>query len=224
MSSILKALKKLEQAGVEKYNEKVWPDSLQSMKEKGRRIRFKKNTMFFLFLLIVLSVFSGGLIFYSFRDSTHTLQALNKGKQHKTALNQKKEARTGRERFAPSGKIIFPENIRSIKKKIPEIEKEPITAKDLLSKNIQKSINVKTMPAGREEDDKTWLPKLKDDPRIELQAIVWAADAKNSFAVINNRIVREGQTREGIVVTKIDKDEVSFRDGRDEWREKFRIK
>ncbi|MBW1898893.1 MAG: hypothetical protein JRI61_07525, partial [Deltaproteobacteria bacterium] len=121
MSSILKALKKLEQSGVEKHNEKVWPDSLQSMKEKGRRIRFKKKAVF---LLIVLSVFSGGFIFYSFQDSTNTLRTLDKGKQHKVALNQKKEAGSGRERFAIPGKKILPENIQSNKKKILEIKKQ----------------------------------------------------------------------------------------------------
>ena len=67
MSSILKALKKLEQAGVEKHSEKVWPDSFHSMKEKGNRVRFKKNLMFFLFFFILIAIFSGSYIFYSFR-------------------------------------------------------------------------------------------------------------------------------------------------------------
>jgi hypothetical protein len=224
LSSILKALKKIEQEGIEKHSEKVWPDSLQSMKEKEKRIRFKKNTMFFVFLFIVISIFSGGLIFYLFQDSTQTLKALNKVKKHKVSLNQKKEAGVGRERFALSEKKILPDNMRSIKKKIPEFERKPMPEQGLLLKNIQKSINVETIPVIREEDDKTFLPNLKDDPRIELQALVWAADAKDSFAVINNRIFREGQTFDGVTVTKIDKDEVSFRDGRNEWREKFRIK
>jgi len=224
LSSILKALKKLEQEGVEKHSEKVWPDSFQSMKEKGKRIRFKKNAMFFLFLFMVLLVFSGGLIFYSFRDSTHTLQSLKEEKKHKVALNHKKEADAGQEGFAFSEKKIFPDNIQSIKKKISEIERNPITERGLLPTNKQKSINIETMPASREGDDRNFLPKVKDDPRIELQAIAWAEDGKNSFVVINNRIIREGQTCDGIVVTKIGKDEVVFRDGRDEWREKFRIK
>jgi len=260
LSSILKALKKLEQAGVEKHSEKVWPDSLQSMKEKGKRIRFKRNAMFFLFLFIVLSVFSGGFIFYSFRDSTQTPQALSKGKPSQTlskgkpfqalskgepsqalskgkpfqalntgkpftvVLNQKNKAGVGKERSTLSASNILPDNLRSIKKKIPGIERKPISIKELRSTNTQKFTNAETISASRKKNDKTWLPKVKDDPRIELQALVWSADAKNSFAVINNRIFREGQTFDGILVKKIDKDEVYFKDGRNEWREEFRIR
>lgn len=218
MSSILKALKKLEHEGVEKHDEKNWPDSLQSMRERGKRIRFKKNAMFFLLLFMVLFLFSGGLIFYSFRDSTQAVKTLTQEKPFKAALNRTKNNDAGEQRFRLPEKKIFPENTRSMQKKAPEVEGKPMAERGLLSTNIE------TIPAGREENNQPFLPKLKNDPRIELQALVWAEDAKNSFAVINNRIFREGQTFDGIVVARIDKDEVVFRDGREEWREKFRIK
>ncbi len=188
------------------------------MRERGKRIRFKKNAMFFLLLFMVLFLFSGGLIFYSFRDSTQAVKTLTQEKPFKAALNRTKNSDAGEQRFRLPEKKIFPDNTRSIQQKPPVVGKKPMAERGLLSTNIE------TIPAGREENNQPFLPKLKNDPRIELQALVWAEDAKNSFAVINNRIFREGQTFDGIVVVRIDKDEVVFRDGREEWREKFRIK
>jgi hypothetical protein len=64
----------------------------------------------------------------------------------------------------------------------------------------------------------------KRDPRIDLQAIAWAPEPEKSFALINNRILHEGQSFEGITITHIGKDDVSFREMGNEWRERFRIK
>lgn len=224
MSSILKALKKLEHEGVEKHSEKDWPDSFQFMKERGKRIRFKNNAMFFLLLFMVLFLFSGGFIFYSFRDSTQAVNTLKKEKQVKAALNRENDTDAVQERFRLPEKNIFPDNTRSIQQKPPVAGRKPMTERGLLSTKQPESNNIEIIPAGREENNQPFLPKLKNDPRIELQALVWAEDSKKSFAVINNRIFREGQTCDGIVVAKINKDEVFFRDGREEWREKFRIK
>jgi hypothetical protein len=234
LSSILKALKKLEREGFEKQSEKAWPDSLQSLKEKGRKIRFKKNAMFIVCLILVLSIFSGGLIFYSLRNSTSLQQPPIQAKQHRIEMSQNQEGKTGQIQFPHLDQQVLMSNMRSTTGKIPEIERKPITQKDFFSTDTHTFIKPETMisrkvettptHAGSEKDDTALLPMLKDDPRIDLQAIAWSADSKSSFAVINNRIVREGQTCDGIVLIKIDKDEVYFRDGRNEWREKFRIK
>lgn len=63
-----------------------------------------------------------------------------------------------------------------------------------------------------------------EDTKIDLQAIAWSADPDGRFAVINNRIVREGQTVEGYTVMEIYNDEVHFRDGQREWRQVFKIR
>lgn len=66
--------------------------------------------------------------------------------------------------------------------------------------------------------------KLVEDPRIDIQAIAWAPNSQNSFAVINNRIIREGGSVEGIRVLKIDKEKVVFQEGSDKWQQEFRVK
>jgi hypothetical protein len=64
----------------------------------------------------------------------------------------------------------------------------------------------------------------RDDPRIDLQAIAWAPEAGDSFAVINGQIVREGGSLEGITVIRIDQDSVSFQEGTNKWQQNFKIR
>lgn len=65
---------------------------------------------------------------------------------------------------------------------------------------------------------------FRDDPRIDLQALVWAPEAAQRFVVVNNRLIREGGSVDNIVVVRIDRDEVLFSEGGDQWYQKFNIR
>ena len=58
---------------------------------------------------------------------------------------------------------------------------------------------------------------------FELQAISWSSNPKKRMVVINNRIVREGESVENVLVTHIGKDDVVLKKGREEWRQLFRF-
>jgi len=224
LSSILRALKRLEQEGVEKQSEKGWPDSFQTLKEKGRRVRSQQKAMLIFSLFLALFVFSGGLIFYSFRDAVEAPQTSVEVKNHSITPAPKHPST----RPAKQGLI---DNIRPSTARIPAIEKKPVIDLELFSTETQQTVNsetqvsgrIRNMPAGNKMDFQTRVPEVRNDPRIDLQAIAWAADEKKSFAVINNRILKKGHNFDGITVTKIDKDEVCFREGHNEWCQKFRI-
>jgi hypothetical protein len=66
--------------------------------------------------------------------------------------------------------------------------------------------------------------QFRNDPRIELQALVWAPDAASRFVVINNRLVKEGGSFDNIVVVKINRDDVLLSEGADRWYEKFKVR
>jgi hypothetical protein len=66
--------------------------------------------------------------------------------------------------------------------------------------------------------------KQVEESRLELQAIAWSTDPKSRLAVVNGKIVREGGTVEGVIVTHIGKDDVFFKKGREEWRQQLRFK
>lgn len=58
---------------------------------------------------------------------------------------------------------------------------------------------------------------------LTLQAIAWDPDAKKRFAVINNQIIREGQTVDSKVVERIGQDEIVVARGSERWKIDFRI-
>jgi hypothetical protein len=65
---------------------------------------------------------------------------------------------------------------------------------------------------------------VRSDPRIDLQALVWAPEASDRFVVINNRLVKEGGSVDTFVVVEIDRDEVLIAEGAERWYERFSIR
>ena len=74
--------------------------------------------------------------------------------------------------------------------------------------------------AASPEPDKTF----RNDPRIDLQALVWAPEAAARFVVINNRLLKEGGAVDTIIVVKINPDDVLLADGSDRWHQAFKIR
>jgi len=58
---------------------------------------------------------------------------------------------------------------------------------------------------------------------LTLQAIAWDPDARKRFAVINNQIVRQGQSVDGKLVERIAEDEIIVAQGGKRWKIEFRI-
>jgi hypothetical protein len=67
------------------------------------------------------------------------------------------------------------------------------------------------------------IQRMMDD-KLKLQAIAWSADAGRRMAVINNHIVREGESIEGFSVTQIRQEDVIVDDGSQPWRLEFGLK
>jgi hypothetical protein len=62
------------------------------------------------------------------------------------------------------------------------------------------------------------------DSRLKLQAIAWFDDVGRRMAVVNNRIVREGESVDGFSITQIRPDDVIVSDGAELWRLEFGLK
>jgi hypothetical protein len=63
-----------------------------------------------------------------------------------------------------------------------------------------------------------------DDSKLKLQAIAWSDDASQRIAVINNHVVREGESVEGFSVNQIRQDDIIINDGTESWRLEFGLK
>jgi hypothetical protein len=63
-----------------------------------------------------------------------------------------------------------------------------------------------------------------DGSQLKLQAIAWSEDVSRRMVVINNRIIREGETVDGFSITKIRQEDVIVTDGTSSWRLEFSLK
>ena len=59
------------------------------------------------------------------------------------------------------------------------------------------------------------------DSKLKLQALAWSSDASRRMAVINGRIVREGESTDGYQINQIRKEDVVVSDGRQSWSLEF---
>jgi len=65
--------------------------------------------------------------------------------------------------------------------------------------------------------------KQGDELGLKIEAIAWAEDSARRIAVINGRIVREGDVVKGIYIHKIGLSDIIFRKERNLWKIVFRI-
>ena len=60
-----------------------------------------------------------------------------------------------------------------------------------------------------------------NDSKIKLQALAWSADTSKRMAVINGRILREGESMDGYQINQIRPEDVVVSDGRQLWSLEF---
>jgi hypothetical protein len=82
------------------------------------------------------------------------------------------------------------------------------------------AVTMQPAAASQPENEKTF----RSDPRIDLQALVWAPEAATRFVVINNRLIKEGGSVGNITVVKINPDDVLLAEGSDRWHVAFQIR
>jgi hypothetical protein len=94
---------------------------------------------------------------------------------------------------------------------------EPVAAENVSvaeTKPVQTSL---------QQVEKVELPVLKDTG-VKLQAITWSKDPQKRIAVINNSILRQGETVSGYRIEIINQDDVVLNDRGQKWKLLFRIR
>jgi type II secretory pathway component PulC len=283
LSSILRALKRIEKESPPQDESHPWPrpiDSKKAVKSKvKKRWLVNKLVSGLIILLVVLAV---GWFAYSQRhlilakllpekSAGNTRQAtepsgkqkvvhqaeiktppgkLNKATPGSTAAPDKQSAKAiTQKRVAPSG---IPRPIPG--KAVPKNITRPLTAPKptpIKKKTPLKSITKRRQPlqptgsrqtpqrettnqrstrapatakstgSGKSRSDTL---SVITDSKLKLQAIAWSDDATRRMAVINNNIVREGETVDGFSITSIRRDDVIVNDGSSSWRLEFSLK
>ena len=119
----------------------------------------------------------------------------NKGLQTRDSSNTLAPKQSSRQKLTPSKKSIVGKRTAS---RIP------------------------TADAPKKRKTKTYA-KLNDS-KIKLQALAWSSDAARRMAVINGRIVREGESMDGYQIDRIRQEDVVVSDGRQSWSLEFGLK
>ena len=256
MSSILKALKKLDREPAEKVEIRPLAQTLDTAKII-RRPREKRRSLRIIYLVaLVLIIGTGGMLFSNllFNNPAPEKQVPASGKAGDKAvtpnmLDQDVVKPVGLEKQKPlaadpgwrDGKKVAVSGAvdqdrtrhqagASVGKEQAPTKKPDETGK-LVTRmeivpvaDVHKNI-VPTVKAGDEQQrqERPKLPRL-DYSVLRLQAVTWAVDPQDRFALVDNAILRKGESVKGYVVDSIHEDHVVVRKGSEKWRVEFRLR
>jgi hypothetical protein len=220
LSSILKALRKLEAETPRYGDSQPYPVDVKKTVENG----VKNKEKYYKLILILFSA----IIIVSASLFLLTRQTASKGKTSPGSVSVIRKAIPARPK-KENVKIASVPDLKPRKKYAKPSDRIKET------KNLPGSRKVK-IPAPRkvmkEKSSGDKRPKIKSARSaipfksagvsgLKLQAIAWSAVSKESIAVVNGRILREGSSIEGVLIVKIDENDVSFQKGGEQWKQKF---
>lgn len=232
MSSILKALKKLEEETEESEDPSGWMDPVQAKRKAVAGDKKALQTRLTIFGCVIALCFVLG--YWGMRGPAAELTAAPPRQprvQKKTAPNRSHQPSAASNPASAvsteSGKPF--ESVMSV----PAMAQRQDKAADPVATKPQESpVTSSPGPEIRKEDgnppqehtpvSKTDPPQLLDDKRITLQAIVWSEKPSDRFAIVNERIVREGDSLDDITILMIEKSAIRFKHAGKEWLEPFR--
>jgi len=172
------------------------------------------------------------------RQQTKSLTARQKTQKFKTNTNTSRSRApagqsTSQTRPAPSskglqnraaGKTLTPQ--KSSRQKLTP-SKNSIAGKRTASRKPaiagKRTASRKPAAAAPKNRETRTYAKLNDS-KIKLQALAWSSDAARRMAVINGRIVREGESMDGYQINQIRQEDVVVSDGRQSWSLEFGLK
>ena len=215
MSSILKALKKLENEVPQQSEEQPLLQEIDAKKTISQHVRrhFLFNRFFFVLFAAVTLTIGGWLVF-----------------SHKLFLPER-----------PSPRHVVPAKIDKKVAKIAliPVHKAPAKPITLSKKETRPTALTKKEPPATDPVKRAEAPAIKsqnesivkqpitadrfEESRLKVEAIIWSNYVKSRFAVINGHIVRAGESVEGFSVEHIGRDYVAVRSGEKEWKLKFRL-
>ena len=220
MSSILKALKKLEEETPRYGENQPYP---VDVKKTVENVANKKQTYYKLFLILfsAIIIVSGSMFLLTRQTgskgkiSPASVSVVRKAippkpKKEKVKIASVPDLKPRQKRAKPSNRIKKNENLPGSRQ-----VKIPASRKVMKEKSYEDN---RTKP----KSARSAIPfKSTGGSGLKLQAIAWSSDSKKRIAVVNGRILREGSSIEGALIIRIDKNDVSFQKGNEKWKQKF---
>lgn len=226
LSSILKALKKVEVETQDKDSLLAWPAGLDTRATLRRRARVKRMSHYALRLAVAAACVLGigaGWYFLSGRG----------GEAHKAADVQTAPAlpdnssrmsgapAAGRGQSRAAAKVLAARRV-SREKAIgtQTAAGAPAAAKPIRPAAVQRpAVNARAESEAAGPQSAETIPLLSSDQgKLTLQAISWTEHPEGRIAVINGQILKEGAAVEGYTIRRIRPDDVVVRSGTNDWR------
>ncbi len=267
MSTILKALKRVDQTTPPPDDLQSWPPRIDTKEAvKGRLYRRWLRRRVVLGLILVVIVIAGGWLVYSQKH-----QLISKiwpsNRSEKAPVFKAKLQPPSRPTEGPESQEAVASNrqrpfsgVNSDQKQpradqpVRKIPRSPRQREDQANRmttrapksqapgttSTAKSGPSRTSVAAAKKSDQSrtrapaGVPAPKsgtvrsyqrlDESRLKLQAIAWSHDATQRIAVINNRVVREGESIDGFSIRQIREDDVVVNDGTQSWQLEFGLR
>ncbi len=219
MSSILRALKKLEEEGATKESRQGWPQGVGPYVQVERQGGFRRR-WYMLGLLLAVVVFAGGS-WLLIGDGLVVSDVV----VHKEIVSVSPLPEESPTVISPSAPIV---SLPTEKVAVVPQEKEELSPAVALSTSGRQDdldqVGVEVEEAPLAPDSLTpplvekepaiaadvLLPVLSS-PDLDLQAVAWSAAPAQRVAVIGNRVVKEGDFVLGYMVLRINQDDIVVR-------------
>jgi hypothetical protein len=225
LSSILKALKKLESETTEFSEEPFLPQKIDRKRAFGQRAKesWLYERLLSISICTVILILGAWFVF-----NRETLLVAKRAPQTPSIETPARPGATSSDplpRATPLDAALSTpplETLREGPAAAPEgMPSEPISA-PLESASMAEPQSSAAIPLEGQRVSESPATQIVQS-NLKLEAIVWSNKAESRFAVINGRIVRAGGVVDGIVVTEIGRDYVSLRSGRQNWKMEFRL-
>ena len=228
MSSILKALKKLEDENPPKSRSVVW-SSGPAPRRTIRRwdITSGWSAVLLWGLLMAVALISvGGIFLYLLSPSDrNAVPTASVGRPVAKPILESRPPETVAKLPppVPTPKEASPSTAPPVEKAAPMPKAVPPPAvKKVPSAPRKEKSPVRAVEAEPDRAATADFPVLTTD--LKLQAISWASAPGDRLAVINGNIMREGASLEGYSIVQIDRDEVVVRKGSEQWKLVFNLR
>jgi len=229
VSSILKALKKLEDENPPKGRSVVWPSG-PTPRRAIRRWDITSgwsSVLLWGLLAVVVLISVGGIFLYLLSPSDrNAVPTASVGRPVAKPILESRPPETVAKLPpppVPTPKEASPSTAPPVEKAAPMPKAVPPPAvKKVPSAPRKEKSPVRAVEAEPDRAATADFPVLTTD--LKLQAISWASAPGDRLAVINGNIMREGASLEGYSIVQIDRDEVVVRKGSEQWKLVFNLR
>jgi hypothetical protein len=269
LSTILKALKRIDQTSPPPDDLQAWPPTIDTKKTIRARIhKIWLHRKVYLALILAVVLIAAGWLAYSQRNwlaskilpqktsaKGPVYQAkINPGSdESKDAAPKKAPTLKGQNARSSARSAPRPVGVERSSRRVPPIPASQKSRKNKMLTSSGKAQSPETNTASKSNISRSptagptkskqgntrpasAAPMKKsstrvtrsyqrlDDSKLKLQAIAWSKDAAQRLAVINDHIVREGESVEGFLVNQIRQEDVVVNDGSASWQLEFSLK